>query len=41
MLEAGSGSLEGDLAWLADSTALPVVAGSLYLVAAVLPLLDP
>ncbi|MCP9790867.1 bifunctional folylpolyglutamate synthase/dihydrofolate synthase [Vulcanococcus limneticus Candia 3F8] len=41
VLEAGSGSLEGDLAWLADSTALPVVAGSLYLVAAVLPLLDP
>ncbi|WP_411867744.1 bifunctional folylpolyglutamate synthase/dihydrofolate synthase [Vulcanococcus limneticus] len=40
-LEAGSGSLDDELAWLVDSAALPVVAGSLYLVAAVLPLLDP
>ncbi len=40
-LEMGSGSLEHELAWLVDSAALPVVAGSLYLVAAVLPLLDP
>ncbi len=40
-LDAGSGRLEDDLAWLVASPALPVVAGSLYLVAAVLPRLDP
>lgn len=40
-LEPANGCLEDALAWLVDAAALPVVAGSLYLVAAVLPLLDP
>jgi folylpolyglutamate synthase/dihydropteroate synthase len=40
-IEAGSGDLTADLTWLVQSQALPVVAGSLYLVAEVLPLLDP
>jgi dihydrofolate synthase/folylpolyglutamate synthase len=40
-IAAGSGDLAADLSWLVQSQALPVVAGSLYLVAEVLPLLDP
>lgn len=40
-IDAGSGDLVADLTWLVQSEALPVVAGSLYLVAEVLPLLDP
>ena len=40
-IAAGSGDLAADLTWLVQSEALPVVAGSLYLVAEVLPLLDP
>jgi dihydrofolate synthase/folylpolyglutamate synthase len=40
-IDAASGDLAADLAWLVQSQALPVVAGSLYLVAEVLPLLDP
>ena len=35
-----SGDLQADLAWLVGSAALPVACGSLYLVAALLPLLD-
>jgi dihydrofolate synthase/folylpolyglutamate synthase len=36
----GAPELDANLSWLIDSEALPVVAGSLYLVAAVLPRLD-
>ncbi len=36
-----SGDPEADLAWLVSSPALPVACGSLYLVAALLPRLDP
>ena len=38
-LEAASGDLAADLAWLVASPALPVACGSLYLVAELLPLL--
>ena len=40
-IQAGSGDHPLDLAWLVQSPALPVACGSLYLVAALLPLLDP
>ncbi|MFM7651373.1 MAG: bifunctional folylpolyglutamate synthase/dihydrofolate synthase [Vulcanococcus sp.] len=36
-----SGDLQADLAWLVSSPLLPVACGSLYLVGALLPLLDP
>ena len=39
--DAPAGDLSEQLTWLVDSPALPVLAGSLYLVAAVLPLLEP
>jgi dihydrofolate synthase/folylpolyglutamate synthase len=39
--DAPAGDLGEQLSWLAASEALPVLAGSLYLVAAVLPLLEP
>jgi dihydrofolate synthase/folylpolyglutamate synthase len=40
-IEAGSDDLREDLEWLVQSEGLPVACGSLYLVAALLPLLDP
>ncbi|MFZ9952170.1 MAG: bifunctional folylpolyglutamate synthase/dihydrofolate synthase [Vulcanococcus sp.] len=40
-IRSASGDLDADLAWLVRSPALPVACGSLYLVAALLPHLDP
>ena len=40
-ISPSSGDAAADLAWLVSSPALPVACGSLYLVAALLPLLDP
>ena len=40
-ISPASGHAAADLAWLVSSPALPVACGSLYLVAALLPLLDP
>ncbi len=40
-IEEGSSDLSENLEWLVQSERLPVACGSLYLVAALLPLLDP
>jgi len=40
-ISAADGDAAADLAWLVRSPAVPVACGSLYLVAALLPLLDP
>ena len=40
-IEDGPSDLSENLEWLVQSERLPVACGSLYLVAALLPLLDP
>jgi dihydrofolate synthase/folylpolyglutamate synthase len=39
MISAASGEPQQDLLWLVESSQLPVICGSLYLVAALMPLL--